>query len=76
MLQRDGHDDDVSRFRRVEHGCRACLGSELANQIPQGVGAARVAEHDVMPVRNREAGDLAADVTSSDESYRRHGGPP
>ena len=51
---------------------RARVGSELRHERGQRLRSARVADDDVVAVRNREPRDLAADVARADESDGPH----
>ena len=55
-------------------GRRAGTGAEIVHQVLEGLGAATVAQDDVVPGVDGEPCDGAADVSASDESECGHGG--
>ena len=65
IAERDGHDGGRSRSRRPAW-CRHWPRAELRDQVGEGLGSARVAEHDLVAGRERDPGDRAADVTRAD----------
>ena len=70
ILERHGDDDEIAGGGRLDgRGC-AGTGPELDDQRRQRLRAARVADHDVIAVRERQPRDLTADVPGADESDR------
>ena len=66
MLERNGDDDDLADVCDLGDGGRARVSAEFANQRRQRLRSPRVAEDDLVAVQYGHAGDLAANVSSSD----------
>ena len=56
--QRDRHDGDLGGRRHLGGGRGARVRPELGDEVRERLGAARVADDDVVAVRDGEAGEL------------------
>src|SRR5262249_34903459 len=71
-LERYGDDDDVPLPRRVFGGAGSSAGAEVGDEVPEGVGATRVADHDVVAVGQCRTRHAATDVARADDPECRH----
>ena len=71
-LQRNGDDDEVGCGRDLGRRRRAGVRSELRDELGQGLRSARVADDDVVPALDCQAGYLAADVPRANEANSCH----
>src|SRR5207253_6811485 len=73
VLEGNGDHDEVAAPGCIHDGSRAGPRSELGDEGGQGLRPSRVADHDVVAVRNRQPGDLASDLPRPDQPDGLHG---